>query len=383
MTNRLRGTATIVGVGTTAKWDNPGRLAVEQLAEAVHNAVAESGLKLSDIDGVFANTMVHSMPGLSVAEYLGITPRFVESSSIGGASLVHYLLPAMMALDAGLCDVALIAYGSNQRNATGRLVTTSEQLLYEAPYKPRYPISAYAMAAARHMHQFGTTREQLAEVAVAARAWAGLNPDAFARDPITIDDVLNARTISSPLGKLDCCLVTDGGGAVILTRMDRAKDLAKAPIPVLGCATASDHRAISAMPDLTTSTAAVSGPLAFEMAGIKHADVDVMELYDAFTINTLMFLEDLGFCKKGEGGAFVSGGRIAPGGAVAVNTNGGGLSCCHPGMYGIYTIIEAVRQLRGETGDRQVADPNIAIAHGNGGVFSSEVTSVLGTMATL
>ena len=379
----LRGKTAIVGYGLAGCGESPGRNSIEILAESVTAALEDAGLALSDVDGLFATTAVHSMPGVSVAEYLGIRPKFSNGSNIGGSSFVAHCLGAALALDAGLCDVALIAYGSNQRTAGGRLVTMSEPLPYEAVYGPRYPISAYALAAARHMHDYGTTREQLAEVAVAARGWAGLNPEAFARDPITIEDVTSARMISDPFGKLDCCLVTDGGAAVIMTRADRAKDLPQKPAYLLGAGMAHWHRGISGMPDLTVSAASESGPRAFEMAGLGPRDVDVLELYDAFTINTLMFLEDLGYVEKGQGGPFLEGGTIGPNGSLPVNTNGGGLSCVHPGMYGLYTVIEAIRQVRGTCGERQIPDTNIALAHGNGGVFSTQVTSIWGSDATL
>jgi acetyl-CoA acetyltransferase len=233
------------------------------------------------------------------------------------------------------------------------------------------------------MFQYGTTREQMAEVAVAARGWAALNPEAFVREPLTVKDVLGSRMISDPLSKLDCCLVTDGGGALVLTRADRAKDLPKAPVYVLGHATEHWHRSIAQLPDLTITAASESGRRAFEMAGLVPTDIDVAQLYDAFTINTILFLEDLGYCKKGEGGEFVADGRIAPGGSLPVNTNGGGLSCCHPGMYGIFPVIEAVRQVRGEAGERQIDDVDVALAHGNGGVLSSQSTLVLGSGATI
>jgi acetyl-CoA acetyltransferase len=287
-----------------------------------------------------------------------------------------------MALQAGVCDVALIAYASNQRSAAGRLVSTSRPDPFESPYKPRQPITSYALAAARHMHEYGTTREQLAEIAVAARQWAQKNPEAFRREPTSLEEVLGARPISDPFTVRDCCLVTDGGGAIVLTRPERAPDLPKPPAYVLGAAMAHWHRYIANMPDLTVSAASETGPRAMHMAGIGVADVDVVELYDAFTITTLMFLEDLGFCAKGEGGSFVEGGAIAPGGKLPVNTNGGGLSCCHPGMYGIFPFIEAVRQLRGEGGERQIDGAEVAVAHGNGGVFSSQVTTILGGPAT-
>src|ERR671911_2724249 len=285
---------------------------------------------------------------------------------MGGSSFVSHLFHAASAIDAGFCEVALIAYGSTQRSASGRLVSGSEALPYEAPYKPRYPVSAYALAASRHMHEYGTTREQLADVAVAAREWAKLNPKAFMRDDLSVEDVIGSRMVSSPLSILDCCLVTDGGGAALVTSAERARDLAKAPAYLLGAGEAHWHRNISQMPDLTTSAAAESGPRAYEMARLGPEDTDVVMLYDAFTINTVLFLKDLGVCEKGEGGPFVSGGRISPGGELAVNTSGGGLSYNHPGMYGLLLIVEAVRQLRGECGDRQLENPNIALVHGTG-----------------
>ena len=270
-----------------------------------------------------------------------------------------------------------------RRSDSGRLVTQANSLPYEAPHQPRHPVSMYALAASRHMHEFGTTREQMAEVAVAARAWAKDNPKAFVRDPLTIEDVLAARPISEPFTSRDCCVVTDGGGAVVVTSAERAKDLAKPLVHVLGVAEAHWHRHISQMPDLTTTAATESAPRAYEMAGVTADDIDVVMIYDAFTISTIMFLEDLGFCAKGEGGAFVSGGNIAPGGGQAVNTNGGGLSYCHPGMYSIFTMIESVRQLRGECEARQVADAKLAVAHGSGGVLSTQVTMVLGGEGTV
>ena len=232
------------------------------------------------------------------------------------------------------------------------------------------------------MYQYGTTREQLAEVAVAAREWAKLNPKAFIREDLSIKDVLGSRMVSFPLSVLDCCLVTDGGGAVVVMSPERAETLSKPPVYLLGAGEAHWHRNISQMPDLTVTAAAESGPRAYRMAGIGPGDLDVALLYDAFTINTVLFLEDLGFCRKGEGGAFVEGGRIAPGGGLEVNTSGGGLSYNHPGMYGLLLIVEAVRQLRGECGERQI-DAEVALVHGNGGVLSSQVTAILGSESAL
>lgn len=382
MTHPLRGKTAVVGIGTAGTGEAPGRSAIELLAEASLAALADAGLPLSAVDGVFAATSTHALPTLSVAEYLGLKPKFFDGTNVGGSSFEAHLLHAALALDAGLCDVALICYGSNQRTASGKLVSMSEPQPHEAPYRPRHPITAYALAASRHMHQFGTTREQLAEVAVAARGWANLNPAAFAHGPLTVQDVLGSRMVSDPFTVLDCCLVTDGGAACVMMRADAARDRPQPPVYLLGAAGAQWHRAISQMPDLTVSAASESGPRAFAMAGLQPADCDLLMLYDAFTLNTILFLEDLGFCPKGEGGRFVQDGHIAPGGDLAVNTNGGGLSCVHPGMYGMFLIVEAVTQLRRQAGERQVAECDVALVHGNGGTLSSQVTALLGGAAT-
>lgn len=383
MAHALRGRSAVVGIGTAGLGEAPGRTAMELLAQASLAAIADAGLSLADIDGIFAATSSHAFPTLSVAEYLGLRPRFFDGTNIGGASFEMHLLQAALALDAGLCDMALICYGSNQRTASGRLVSMSETQWHEAPYRPRHPITAYALAASRHMHLYGTTRAMLAEVAVAARQWANWNPDAFARGKLSREDVLSSRMISDPLTKYDCCLVTDGGGACVMVRADRARDLKRKPAFLLGAAGAHSHRSIAQMRDLTVTAAAESGPRAFEMAGLALGDVDLVMLYDAFTINTILFLEDLGFCPKGEGGRFVQDGAIAPGGRLAVNTNGGGLSCVHPGMYGMFLIIEAVTQLRGDAGERQLPRCEVALCHGNGGTLSSQVTALLGSAATV
>ena len=383
MTTKLRGKSAIVGTGHAGFGEAHGLTAYDVMAQSALAALGDAGLKLSDVDGLFCTMMEDSMPALMAAEYLGIQPRFIDGTMTGGSSFVNYLTSATMALEAGLCDVALIVYGSNQRTASGKLVTASRPPAYEAPYNPRYPISAYAMAAARHMHLYGTTREQLADVAVAARAWAQHNPEAFERGPLSREDVLGARMVGDPLTVRDCCLVTDGGGAIVMVRADRARDFPKAPVYVLGSAAESSHRQISQMKDFTVTAARESGARAFAAAGVSPSDIQAVELYDAFTINTILFLEDLGFCAKGEGGAFVEGGRIAPGGVLPVNTNGGGLSCVHPGMYGIFTVIEAARQIRGDAPGIQLKDVDLALAHGNGGVLSSQVTAILGSQNTL
>lgn len=379
----LRGSAAIVGTGMAGIGEAPGRTHLELLAEATAKALDDAGLKLTDVDGLFTANLVNFFPTLTVGEYLGLKPKIAESTNLGGASFIDYALKAAMAIRAGLCDVALICYGSNSRTGAGRHTTSAEMPIHEGAYKPRFPVAAYALAAARHMHQYGTTREDLARVAVAARQWAQLTPFAYRREPTSVEEVLSARMMCDPLTVRDCCLVTDGAGAVIMVSSERARDLKRKPVYFLGGAAAQWHRQISAMPDLTVTAAAESGARAFEMAGLKPSDVDVVQLYDAFTINVLLFLEDLGFCPKGEGGRFVADGAIAPGGKLPVNTNGGGLSCVHPGMYGIFTMIEAAEQLRGTAGERQIKNAEIALCHGNGGTLSSQVTALFGTEAAL
>ena len=383
MSHPLRGKTAIVGIGNTKRWNAPGRSPFDQLQEATVLALEDCGLRSTDVDGLFCSLSTSGLPVLNVAERLGIKPRHADGTMVGGASFLFHLQSAMSALVNGLCDVALICYGSNQLTSGGKLASMPDPQPYETAYKPRYPISSYALAAARHMHEYGTTRVQLADVAVAARDWARLNPDAFVREPLTRDEVLASRMVSDPLTKADCCLVTDGGAAIVLTRAERARDLPRKPAYVLGTGVAVSHRQISAMPDLATTCAVESGQRAYAMAGVGPNDIDHLMVYDAFTINTLLFLEDLGFCAKGEAGALVSSGAISPGGRLPVNTNGGGLSCNHPGMYGLFTLIESVEQLRGQCGARQVDDAELSLAHANGGVLSSQATAILGTAATL
>lgn len=377
-----RGQTAIAGIATYGIGECPGHTTMEMAAKAGLLALADAGMPLSQVDGLFICLPDDVLAGLSFAEYLGLSPRFTDCNRTGGSAFLSHVATAATMLAAGYIDTALIAYGSNQRSGGGKLSTPVGSNVWEAPYRPLFPASSYALAASRHFHEFGTTRRHLAEVAVAARAWANGNPEAFATGPLTIDDVLSARMLSSPLSVKDCCLVTDGAAAIVLTRTDRARDGAKPLVPVLGAAAATWHNAISQMPDLTTTAASESGGRAYAMAGIGPSDVDVVQLYDAFTINTILFLEDLGFCPKGEGGRFVENGGIAPGGHLPVNTNGGGLSCCHPGMYGLFTIVEAVRQIRGEAAN-QIPGVDIALAHGNGGTLSSQATVILGSAATL
>ncbi|HEY5755421.1 MAG TPA: thiolase [Steroidobacter sp.] len=378
-----RGSSAIVGAATFGLGEAPGWTSIELAAMAAVRALADAGLQPSDADALFACLPDDVFATMACAEHLGIRPRLTDNNRTGGSAFLTHVIHAAAALESGACDVALIMYGSNQRTSIGKLQTPRRPSAFEAPYRPLTPISSYALVAARHMYQYGTTREQLAAVAVAARQWANLNPDAFARGDLTIEQCLGARMVSDPLTTRDCCLVTDGAAAIVMTRADRARHSPKPAVFVLGGAAATWHDGIAQMPDLTVTAAKESGARAFAHAGIAPSDVDVVQLYDAFTINTILFLEDLGFCAKGEGGAFVQSGAIAPGGTLPVNTNGGGLSCVHPGMYGLFALVEARQQLAALGGGRQVKDAQIAVAHGNGLVLSSQATVILGTAATV
>ena len=360
-----------------------GMSPIDLMAQATARALQDCGLKLSDIDGIFCASSQARFGPMVLAEYLGLHPRYFDGTQVGGSSFMTHLAHAQLAIQAGHCEVALIAYGSTQRSVSRSAASPPDPNPYELPFRPMLPAGAYALAAARHMHEFGTTREQLAEVAVAARQWALLNPAAWEKEPLTIQQCLDARMVSWPLTVRDCCLVVDGGGAMIVTSAERAKSLRRPPVHVLGIGESLGHNSISNMCDLTTTPARESGRQAFDAAGLKPSDVKMLSLYDAFTITPILFLEDLGFCKKGEGGPFVQDGAIAPGGRLAVNTNGGGLSYCHPGMYGLLAMIESVRQVRGECGARQIPECNISLAHGNGAVLSSQCTVLFGSADTI
>ena len=381
----MRGRVAIVGAAESDEMGKlPHKSAFALHAEAARNALADAGVRKDDVDAVFsAGTWMAS----ETAEYLGIRPRYLDGTQIGGCSFIAHVQHAMAAITAGLCEVALITHGESGASRVGmpgtRFGPDSWRLQFEAPFGLAGPPTGYALAAARHMHQYGTSSEQLAEVAVATRKWARLNPRAMMRDPLTVDDVLASRMIAWPLHLLDCCLVTDAGGAVVVTSAARARDLPKKPVYVLGTGEASTHVMVSQMPDFARWEAArLSSERAFAMAGVRHADIDLAMFYDAFTIVPIMGLEATGFCKPGEGGAFVAGQRTAPGGDFPMNTNGGGLSYQHTGMYGIFTLIEAVQQLRGECGDRQVAGATVAICHGLGGMFSAAATLIASTEAS-
>ncbi|MGY8937486.1 MAG: thiolase C-terminal domain-containing protein [Alphaproteobacteria bacterium] len=376
----LSNSVAIVGVDES---DELGTLPnVSQLSlhvQAVHNAVADAGLKVSDVDGIF--TAGQHSPAL-LGEALGIRPRYVDGTSVGGCSFIIMVGHALLALHHGLCNVAVISHGESGRTGTGvtRARDTSLVGQYETPYGFGGAPTYFGMITNRHMHEHGTTLEQWANVAVSTREWACLNPKAKFRDPITVQDVLDSRPMFYPFNLLNICLVTDAGGAVVLTRADRAKDCAKKPVYVRGAGEATEHCFVTEMQNIPFSESTrMSGEKAFEMAGVTPSDFDHVMLYDAFSSGPPIMLESLGFCKPGEGVSFFEPGRSNPGGSLPINTNGGGLSYTHSGMYGIFPLIEATRQQRGECGDRQVPDCNLSLVNGMGGMLSAAGTVVLST----
>jgi len=351
----------------------PDKTEFQIMAESARGALADCGLELRDVDGLLAASMSMGPMGIvSLAEYLNLKPRWLDGTNIGGSSFVAHVSHAAAAIHAGLCEVALILYGSTAASnalaiGTGMGGGRDAGASFVSPYGLT-TVGSYALVAQRHMNVYGTSSEQLAEIAVTMRRHAGLNPNAKMRKPITVSDVLESRVISRPLHLLDCCIISDGGGAVIVTSAERARDLAKPVVTLLGCGEAVCHQETGA-PDLLTIAAKQSGTQAFRMAGVSHDDVDLCMIYDSFTITVLVTLENLGFCKPGEGGTFVSGGRIGLGGALPLNPDGGGLSSNHPGRRGIFLFTEAVRQLRGEAHGRQVDDAKLAICTATGAAF--------------
>ena len=400
MPHPLRGKSAIAGVADAASptgdLDERGRILEVSMIRA---ALEDAGLTIDDVDGICSADP--GMGSLGLAEHLGVHPTWVDSTMTGGSSFEYHVEHAAAAIALGQASCIVSVYASTPHSDRKRAAARAgggrgggggmrgrpgglyPGAAWEAPFGLRMPIGAYALAASRHVADFGTTPEQLAQIAVSTREWATKNPRARFQDPLTIDEVLSSEMVCSPLHKLDCCLQTDGAGAFVMVSAEKAKDLAKPPVYVLGTGSSTTHSIISQMPDLTTTGTAVSGPKAMDMAGISHDDVDLLMLYDSFTITTLLLIEDLGFCKKGEGGAFVEDGKLGPGGSLPTNTNGGGLSYTHPGMYGMFLIVEAVKQLRGECGDRQVPDCDVAIASGSGGVLSAMSTAVLGSERSL
>ena len=381
MTQRIA----IVGIGESDCGEVPDKNVWQLHADAAHAALADAGLQKRDVDGLFS-AGVDMMHPLVLGEYLGLRPRYTDSTMTGGGVWEYYVEHALGAIAAGLCETALLVYASTARSDVKKRLRTGD-----LPPVPRGPsqfeaaygltlIGKYAMAARRHMHEFGTTSAELAEISVAMNRWAQKNPKAFNHGkPITVDQVIASRMIADPLRHLDCCLRTDGGGAVVITTEERARDLKKPPIVVLGTGTAQSHFTMSQWEDLTDLIARESGARAYARAGVKPSDIRFAMLYDSFTITVLLTLEALGFCAKGEGGAFVSGGTLGPGGRLPVNTDGGALHSNQPGMRGIFLLIEAVRQLRGECGERQVETGGLALVNGTGGYLSACGTVILGS----
>ena len=378
-------------VAVAGVYEHPTRWAPDKtesqiMAECARGALDDCGLELGDVDGLFAAGIRMGIMGVvGLAEYLNIKPDYLDGTNIGGSSFVAHVSHAAAAIHAGMCEVALVLYGSTAASnamaiGTGMASAGRDPAgAFVSPYGMT-TVGSYAMVAQRHMDTYGTQSEQLAEIATTMRRHASLNPEAKMRDPIAVEDVMASRVISTPLHLLDCCIISDGGGAVVVTSLERARDLKKPPVVLLGCGEALSHQEIGA-PDLLTVAAKQSGEKAFAMAGLSRSDVDLCTIYDSFTITVLVTLECLGFCKPGEGGSFVENGRIGLGGALPVNPDGGGLSSNHPGMRGIFLVIEAARQLRGECTGRQVENANVACVHGTGGVLGvshSGATLLLG-----
>lgn len=374
------GNCAIMGVAESRLGVVPDATPLTLQAEAARDALKDANISMDRVDGLFCAGRWGSSFQLQLAEYLGLRPRYSDATVVGGASFEFHVAHAAAAISAGLCEVALILYGSTQRSGRERSLSAPNNNLgfqFEAPFGMPSPVGAYALAANRHMGIYGTRPEDLAEVAVSAREWAALNPVAYRRGPLSVTDVLDSPLVCDPLHVLDCCLITDGGGAVVITSAAVARECAKPPVWVLGHGEFHAHSQISEMADLLVTPAAVAGKRAFEMAALGPKDMDVLEIYDSFTITVLLTLEALGFCRPGESRHLFREGRSSPGGDVALNTSGGGLSYCHPGMFGIFLLIEGVRQLRGECGDRQVRHAEKAVVSGTGGCLASNGTCIL------
>jgi acetyl-CoA acetyltransferase len=357
---------------------------LELQTQAVTRALADAGLSMRDVDGI-ATTGVSRFSATQLADYFGIEPTWTDSTYAGGSAFEMFVARAAQAIRDGQAEVVVISFASNQRSAKSRslsgvIESWTPEAQFETPYDPLYPLSYYAMAAQRYLHVHGKSREDLAEFAIAAREWALLNPKAFRYEagPLQREDVTAAPMISSPLTHYDCCLVTDGGGAIVLTSDERARDLRQPPIQVLGYGERTTNTSMTSVDDLTVTGAAGSGRDAFRRAGLSPSEIDIVQVYDSFTITVALTLEALGFCGRGDVLDWIKGGRIRPGGDFPLNTSGGGLSYCHPGQFGILLLVEAVAQLRGHAGARQVEGARTALVHGTGGILSTHATVVLG-----
>jgi acetyl-CoA acetyltransferase len=357
----------------------PGYSTLGLHIEGALNAVADAGLTLADIDGI---ATVSSPGPVQVAHALGITPGWIDGTGVGGTSFLLHVRHAAAAIQAGYARTILITHGESGRSriGAGRMAPAPSSMTgqFEAPYGTLGPTTTFTIPLLRYMKEYGLTHEQLAYVAVAQRRWAAKNPRAAFRDPITVDDVLASRLVAYPFHLLECCLVTDGGGALIVTSADRAGDFPHPAVHVLGTGESSETPMISQMADFTESRAfRLAGQAAFAEAGITTADVGHLMVYDAFAHVPIYGLEALGFVAKGEGGPFIAEGNTEPGGVLPLNTNGGGLSYTHTGMYGMFAIQEGVRQIRGEAA-AQVEGPEISVVVGNGGMFATSGVLVLG-----
>ena len=378
----LKRGAAIVGINEHITRYSPDKSELQIQGESVIKALEDAGLTKNDVEGLFTASSSIRNSGLNLADYLDMYPKYVDNTTVGGGSFEFHLSHALTAIAAGRINCAVITYSSLARSGgvsvgTGGVARFGHPRLDPSPdsFEELYGLTTvglYAMIAQRHMHLYGTTSEQLAEVAVAIRKHASMNPEALFRTPITVDDVVNARVISSPLHLLDCCVITDGGGAVVVASPELARNCKQSPVWVLGVGEALAHQGAGKR-NLMEIAAKQSTTPAFDMAGVTHKDIDRAMIYDSFTITVIETLEDLGFCKKGEGGDFVSGGRLEIGGELPINTDGGGLSSNHPGMRGIFLLLEATRQLRHqfEGTPRQVPNCNIALCHGTGGALGS------------
>ena len=391
MAHPLRGAVAIVGIGETPVGALPDRGSTEICAEAARLALRDAGIGKDAIDGLITcNPWVepHLYHAEMFSEYMQIFPRFCMTLNAGGATSLSAVQRAASAIVTGVCDTVLLTHGDNARTGMSRaqtdaMMTRTMNPQFELPYGVGLA-NLYAMAARAHMHEYGTKPEQLAQVAVSARRHASLNPAAEMRDEISIADVLNSPLVAYPLRVLDCPLWSDGGAAIVIVAADRARDFPGKPVYFLGCGEGHWHEHLFQSRSLTSCAAADSGPRAFEMAGTSPREMDFAQVYDCFTHVPIMELEDLGFCAKGEGGAFVENRNIELGGSLPLNTHGGLLSHSHTGHPGsMFALTEAVTQLRGRAGDRQVAGAEIGLVHGQGGVLSSHATLILGTEATL
>jgi acetyl-CoA acetyltransferase len=386
----LRGQTAFVGSAETRVGKVPEMGPTELCVDAALRALRDAGIDKGQVDGlVTCNSLArpHMYHAEMIAETMQIFPRYCVTTAAGGGTTLSAMQNAAAAIINGVCETVLISMADNMRTGLSReqamgLQSSTGHQEFEIPYGPTVP-AYYALIAHAHMQKYGTTEEHFAAVAVSCRTHAGRNPNAEMREPITVDDVLNSRMIADPLHLLDCSLVSDGGAAVILTRSDRAADFPHTPVYLLGAGEGHGHEHISQARSLTTSAAVESGHRAFEMAGLTPAEMDLAQIYDCFTPVALIELEDLGFCRKGEAGDFVAEGHTALGGSLPMNTNGGLLSCCHPGNPGsMFALTEAIAQLRHDAGERQVADAETALVHGQGGIMSSHATLVLGREQT-